>query len=50
MDLGAPADAAWQLAQAWPDAELHLVETGHGGGAEMARRLIEATDRFAGSP
>ena len=31
-DLGTPPDGAWQLAQAWPTAELHLVETGHGGG------------------
>ena len=35
MDLGGPADAAWQLAQAWPEAELQLVDTGHGGGDEM---------------
>jgi proline iminopeptidase len=47
MDLGGPADAAWQLAQAWPDAELHFVGTGHGGGEEMTARLIEATTRFA---
>ena len=50
MDLGGPADAAWQLARAWPDAELHLVNEGHGGGDEMMALLIEATDRFALQP
>lgn len=50
MDLGGPASAAWQLAQAWPDAELHLVDTGHAGGEEMTLRLIAATNRFAGRP
>ena len=38
---------AWELARAWPDAELHLVGTGHTGGEEMAERLIAATDGFA---
>ena len=47
LDLGGPIDAAWQLAEAWPDAELQLVNTGHGGGEEMTSRIIEATDRFA---
>src|SRR5207247_11303875 len=47
LDLGGPALIAWELAQAWPPAELHRVLTGHSGGAELAGRLIEATDRFA---
>jgi proline iminopeptidase len=47
FDLGGPADAAWQLAEAWPDAELQLVRTGHGGGAEMTARMLAATARFA---
>jgi proline iminopeptidase len=47
FDLGGPADTAWQLAKAWPDAELHLVDTGHAGGEEMTMRLLEATNRFA---
>ncbi|MDX6562772.1 MAG: proline iminopeptidase [Gaiellales bacterium] len=49
-DLGTPADAAWQLARAWPDAELHLVDSGHGGGREMMRRVIEGTNRFGAMP
>ncbi|MGH3870182.1 MAG: prolyl aminopeptidase [Pseudonocardiaceae bacterium] len=47
LDLGGPPMTAWELAQAWPDAELHLVDTGHTGGPDMAAQLIAATDRFA---
>ncbi len=49
LDLAGPADVAWQLARAWPAAELHFVPGGHTGDAEMDRLLLEATDRFAGS-
>lgn len=42
-----PSVIAWELAQAWPDAHLHLVGTGHTGGSDMTTRLIAATDRFA---
>ncbi len=47
FDLGSPAEVPWLLAQAWPDAELHLVDTGHRGGRSMSERTIEALDRFA---
>jgi proline iminopeptidase len=47
FDLGSPADTAWQLAKAWPDAELHLISTGHGGGEEMDLRVREAVLRFS---
>ena len=47
LDLAGPPDVAWQLARAWPDAELHLVAGGHTGDAEMDRLNLEATDRFA---
>ena len=35
--------------QAWPDAELHLVEQeGHGtGGASTTKLILAALDRFA---
>jgi proline iminopeptidase len=49
LDLGGPAITAWELAEAWPGAELQLVGTGHTGGGEMTDRLIAATDRFAGT-
>ena len=48
LDLAGPPDVAWQLAGAWPEAELHLVAGGHTGDAEMDRLLLEATERFAG--
>jgi proline iminopeptidase len=47
LDLSGPADVAWSLARAWPDAELHFVAGGHRGDAEMDRLELEATDRFA---
>jgi proline iminopeptidase len=47
LDLGGPPVTAWELAQAWPGAELHLLGTGHTGGPGMDEYLIAATDRFA---
>jgi proline iminopeptidase len=47
FDIQGPPEMAWLLAQAWPDATLHLVPTGHRGGAEMFTRLRAVTDRFA---
>jgi proline iminopeptidase len=48
LDLAGPPDVAWQLAQAWPGAELHFITGGHTGDAEMDRLLLETTDRFVG--
>jgi proline iminopeptidase len=47
LDIGSPSITAWELARAWPDAELRLVGTGHTGGDEMTECLVAATDRFA---
>jgi proline iminopeptidase len=47
FDIGSPPDVPWLLAQAWHDAQLHLVRTGHVGGNEMMEPLIRATDGFA---
>jgi proline iminopeptidase len=47
LDLGGPPVTAWELAQAWPDAELVLVAGGHTGSREMITRLVAATDGFA---
>ncbi|MDX6249001.1 MAG: proline iminopeptidase [Kribbellaceae bacterium] len=49
LDISSPADIAWKMAQAWPDAELHLVEeAGHGlGTASMSDLVVAALDRFA---
>jgi proline iminopeptidase len=47
-DMKTPPDQAWDLHQAWPEAEFHLVEdAGHGGSEPGTRHhLIDATDRF----
>jgi hypothetical protein len=50
FDIGGPPDVPWLLAQVWPDARLHLVRTGHHGGAEMVDHLVAATGRFAARP
>lgn len=49
-DMPCPARYAWELAKAWPDATLHLVEgAGHAFSEPgILHHLIEATDRFAG--
>jgi proline iminopeptidase len=49
LDISSPPDVAWELARAWPDAELILVDgAGHGtSDARMAAAVAAATDRFA---
>jgi proline iminopeptidase len=47
FDIQGPAEMAWLLAQAWPDARLHLVRTGHRAGPEVFTMLRAATDEFA---
>ena len=47
-DLGGPVGVAWELAQAWPDAELVVVEdSGHTGNEAMRELALAATARFA---
>jgi proline iminopeptidase len=49
LDLSSPPDVAWALAQAWPAAELHLVDdAGHGGRDQaVADLVLAALARFA---
>ncbi|MBO6539056.1 MAG: prolyl aminopeptidase [Rhizobiaceae bacterium] len=49
-DMPCPARYAWELAKAWPDATLHIVEgAGHAYSEPgILHHLIEATDRFGG--
>jgi proline iminopeptidase len=47
FDIQGPPEMAWLLTQAWPDATLRLVPTGHRGGAQMFTQLRAATDMFA---
>ena len=48
MDVSSPLDIAWQLAQAWPDATLTVVDdAGHGTGYPRLREaLLGAVDGF----
>jgi proline iminopeptidase len=49
LDLGGPLGVAWELARAWPDAELVVVEdSGHTGNDSMTERKRRALDAFAG--
>jgi proline iminopeptidase len=51
LDLSGPLDTAWELARAWPGAELVAVtDSGHQGSDTMRERLVEALDRFAVAP
>jgi proline iminopeptidase len=49
LDVSGPPDIAWQLARAWPDAELTLIdEAPHSAGhPATAAAIVRATDRFA---
>ncbi len=49
LDISGPTDIAWELARAWPDAELVIVgDAGHGAGqAGMDRRASRRAERFA---
>jgi proline iminopeptidase len=48
-DVVCPAHTAWELHQAWPEADLRIVaDAGHSAfEAGIVHELIEATDRFA---
>ena len=51
LDIGGPVDVPWLLAQAWPDAELHVIgEAGHQGNQRMTELILEAGRRFADAP
>jgi proline iminopeptidase len=48
LDLGSPLDTAWQLAKAWPSAQLHIVDdAGHTGNATTGQLIRQALDSFA---
>src|SRR5207253_1968094 len=49
LDLACPLHTAWELARAWPDARLVVVDdSGHTGSDAMGSELYGALDRFAG--
>ena len=46
-DMGCPVQTAWQLAKAWPDARLHIIEdSGHGGSDTMSQTTRAAIEEF----
>ena len=48
LDLGSPLVTAWELARAWPDARLVLVDdAGHTGTDAMRRATVAALATFA---
>ncbi|MFI7126102.1 prolyl aminopeptidase [Nonomuraea sp. NPDC050153] len=49
LDLGGPLVTAWELARAWPDAKLVVVDdSGHTGSGTLTKELSAALDGFAG--
>ena len=47
-DVSSPLAVPAALAQAWPDAELVVIEDeGHGAGARTSEAIVAATDRFS---
>ncbi|MDH6575046.1 prolyl aminopeptidase [Kitasatospora sp. MAP5-34] len=49
LDLGCPLKAPWELAKAWPDAELKVIDdSGHTGSPAMRQATLEALARFGG--
>ncbi|MDH6574957.1 prolyl aminopeptidase [Kitasatospora sp. MAP5-34] len=47
LDLGCPLKAPWELAKAWPDAELKVIDdSGHTGSPAMRQATLEAIARF----
>jgi proline iminopeptidase len=47
LDMGGPLDTAWQLARAWPDAELTVVEdAGHLGNEAEVNHVLDTLNRF----
>jgi proline iminopeptidase len=48
IDLGSPLVTAWELAQAWPDAQLVVIDdAGHTGSDSMTVATLSSLERFA---
>jgi proline iminopeptidase len=48
LDMGSPLVTAWELAQAWPDARLVVIDdSGHTGSETMNNEVLAALERFA---
>jgi proline iminopeptidase len=50
FDLGSPLGTAWELAEAWPEAQLVVIgDSGHTGSDAMRREIVAVTDRLGAS-
>ncbi|WP_329560827.1 prolyl aminopeptidase [Kitasatospora sp. NBC_01266] len=50
LDLGCPLQGVWELAKAWPDAELKVIDdSGHTGSPARREAIVAALERFSGS-
>jgi proline iminopeptidase len=48
LDMGSPVGTAWELAQAWPGAELVVIDdSGHTGSETMREEILRTVDRLA---
>jgi proline iminopeptidase len=48
LDLGSPLGTAWELARAWPDARLVVIDdSGHTGSDTMKDEILSTLDRIA---
>ena len=48
LDMGSPLVTAWELARAWPDARLVVIDdSGHTGSETMNNEVLAALSRFA---
>jgi proline iminopeptidase len=46
-DMGSPVQTAWQLAKAWPDARLHIIDdSGHAGSDTLSATVRQAIEEF----
>jgi len=49
LDMGSPIGTAWELAQAWPDAQLVVIDdSGHTGSGTMKDAILRTLDRLGG--
>lgn len=47
-DVSSPLDIAWELSRRWNSTELHILDdAGHGGGATLVTKIVDALKRFA---
>jgi proline iminopeptidase len=47
LDVGSPLGTAWELARAWPDAQLRVIgDSGHTGSDTMKNEILETLERL----